>query len=204
MGLLTFKGGLHPYDGKELSKDQPIKEYLPQGDLVFPLSQHIGAPAKACVKKNDRVLVGQKIAEGCREQLQKLRGTYTLFAVPVIADCTLEDAGISVEDYMQRIPGQSFTLYFFYAPEEDQEPDTGVLASELQNMLLKMPFIHGVVKAYFTSEETLRLVQEYMESVPEPGFDLMEITENAAVLERPYQDGAVQITEEDLMKVLCR
>ena len=148
--------------------------------------------------------VGQKIAEGCREQLQKLRGTYTLFAVPVIADCTLEDAGLSVEDYMQRIPGQSFTLYFFYAPEEDQEPDTGVLASELQNMLLKMPFIHGVVKAYFTSEETLRRVQEYMESVPEPGFDLMEITENASVLERPYQDGAVQITEEDLMKVLCR
>ena len=63
MGLLTFKGGLHPYDGKELSKDQPITQYLPQGDLVLPLSQHIGAPAKACVKKNDRVLVGQRIAE---------------------------------------------------------------------------------------------------------------------------------------------
>lgn len=30
MGLLTFKGGLHPYDGKELSKDKPITEYLPQ------------------------------------------------------------------------------------------------------------------------------------------------------------------------------
>ena len=45
MGLLTFKGGLHPYDGKELSKDKPITEYLPQGELVYPLSQHIGAPA---------------------------------------------------------------------------------------------------------------------------------------------------------------
>ncbi|MEE1228825.1 MAG: electron transport complex subunit RsxC [Lachnospiraceae bacterium] len=63
MGLLTFKGGLHPYDGKELSKDKPIKEYLPQGELVYPLSQHIGAPAVACVKKGDHVLVGQKIAE---------------------------------------------------------------------------------------------------------------------------------------------
>ena len=63
MGLLTFRGGLHPYDGKELSKDRPIQDYLPQGELVFPLSQHIGAPAKALVKKNDRVLVGQKIAE---------------------------------------------------------------------------------------------------------------------------------------------
>lgn len=63
MGLLTFKGGLHPYDGKELSMNQPIQEYLPKGDLVFPLSQHIGAPAKPLVKKGDRVLVGQKIAE---------------------------------------------------------------------------------------------------------------------------------------------
>lgn len=63
MGLLTFKGGLHPYDGKELSKEKPITEYLPKGELVYPLSQHIGAPAVACVKKGDRVLVGQKIAE---------------------------------------------------------------------------------------------------------------------------------------------
>jgi electron transport complex protein RnfC len=31
--------------------------------MVFPLSQHIGKPAKAIVKKNDPVLVGQKLAE---------------------------------------------------------------------------------------------------------------------------------------------
>ena len=43
MGLLTFKGGLHPYDGKELSKDKPITEYLPQGELVYPLSQEADA-----------------------------------------------------------------------------------------------------------------------------------------------------------------
>ena len=67
MGLLTFKGGLHPYDGKELSKDKAITEYLPQGEMVYPLSQHIGAPAVACVKKGDNVLVGQKIAEAGME-----------------------------------------------------------------------------------------------------------------------------------------
>ena len=63
MGLLTFAGGIHPYEGKELSMDMPIKEYLPKGDCVYPLSQHIGAPATPIVKKGDRVLVGQKIAE---------------------------------------------------------------------------------------------------------------------------------------------
>ena len=63
MALLTFKGGVHPYDGKDLSKDKPILEVQPKGNLVYPLSQHIGAPAKPIVAVGDRVLVNQKIAE---------------------------------------------------------------------------------------------------------------------------------------------
>ncbi len=63
MAKFTFNGGIHPFDGKELSKDKPIKEILPKGDMVYPLSQHIGAPATPIVNKGDRVLAGQKIAE---------------------------------------------------------------------------------------------------------------------------------------------
>lgn len=64
MAKLTFLGGIHPYDGKDLSKDKPIRDVLPKGEMVYPLSQHIGAPAQALVAKGDRVLAGQKIAEG--------------------------------------------------------------------------------------------------------------------------------------------
>ncbi|MGN0405929.1 MAG: electron transport complex subunit RsxC [Bariatricus sp.] len=63
MGLLTFKGGVHPNDGKSLAKDKEIVELLPKGDLVYPLSQHIGAPASPVVAKGDHVLKGQIIAE---------------------------------------------------------------------------------------------------------------------------------------------
>ena len=63
MAKSTFVGGVHPYEGKELTKDKPIKDVLPKGDLVYPLSQHIGAPAVPIVKKGDHVLRGQKIAE---------------------------------------------------------------------------------------------------------------------------------------------
>ena len=59
----TFKGGIHPNDGKSLSKDEPIVSILPKGDLVYPLSQHIGAPANPIVAVGDQVLRGQKIAE---------------------------------------------------------------------------------------------------------------------------------------------
>ena len=63
MGLKTFKGGVHPFEGKELAGDAPIKEVLPKGELVFPMSQHIGAPATPVVAVGDTVLKGQKIAE---------------------------------------------------------------------------------------------------------------------------------------------
>ena len=63
MGLATFKGGVHPYEGKELSESKPIQVLMPKGELVFPLSQHIGAPANPLVKKGDQVLAGQIIAE---------------------------------------------------------------------------------------------------------------------------------------------
>ena len=42
MALLTFKGGIHPDDGKNLAKDKAIVEVAPKGDLVYPISQHIG------------------------------------------------------------------------------------------------------------------------------------------------------------------
>ena len=63
MALLTFKGGVHPDDGKSLAKDKAIVSVKPEGALVYPVSQHIGAPASPVVAVGDRVLKGQKIAE---------------------------------------------------------------------------------------------------------------------------------------------
>ena len=60
----TFKHGIHhARDGKVLTKDAPIRAFQPTGEAVYPLSQHIGTPAKAIVSVGDTVQVGQKIAE---------------------------------------------------------------------------------------------------------------------------------------------
>ncbi len=59
----TFKGGLHPFGGKELTKDKAPVELKPKGELVFPVTMHAGAPAKPIVAVGDKVLAGQKIAE---------------------------------------------------------------------------------------------------------------------------------------------
>ncbi len=57
MRLLTFRGGVHPPDNKHWTADKQIEDLLPKGDLVFPMSQHIGAPCMPAVKKGDYVHV---------------------------------------------------------------------------------------------------------------------------------------------------
>lgn len=60
---MTFKGGAHPNEGKALSENCRIRALDLQGEFVFPMSQHIGAPAKPVVAPGDRVLAGQKLGE---------------------------------------------------------------------------------------------------------------------------------------------
>ncbi len=61
--MKTFRiGGVHPKENK-LSAEKPIEVLDLPKQAVFPLSQHIGAPATAIVKRGDVVKVGTKIAE---------------------------------------------------------------------------------------------------------------------------------------------
>ncbi|NLE19905.1 MAG: electron transport complex subunit RsxC [Clostridiales bacterium] len=62
---LSFKGGIHPlrerHEGKNASKGQPIRAYIPQS-VCIPMDMHIGAPSAPVVAKGDRVKMGQVIA----------------------------------------------------------------------------------------------------------------------------------------------
>jgi electron transport complex protein RnfC len=59
--LKTFPGGLHPHDSKQATAHKPIEQSPLPAELVLPLSQHIGAPAEACVEVGEVVLKGQMI-----------------------------------------------------------------------------------------------------------------------------------------------
>ncbi|MCI6504077.1 MAG: electron transport complex subunit RsxC [Prevotella sp.] len=63
MKTRTFRiGGIHPAENK-LSNDAVTQPAPLPKQAVFPMGQHIGAPAKPIVKKGDKVKVGTMIAE---------------------------------------------------------------------------------------------------------------------------------------------
>ena len=61
---LTFKGGIHPPDSKELSKERAIRRARAPKKVVIPLSQHIGAPCKPVVAIGQRVKAGEIVGTG--------------------------------------------------------------------------------------------------------------------------------------------
>lgn len=62
MAHVTFKGGVYPHKRKRFTREKTLEEYLPKGDLVYPLLQHIGGMAVPVVEPGERVLEGQLIA----------------------------------------------------------------------------------------------------------------------------------------------
>ena len=59
----SFFGGVHPAENKSYARDVAVQEFPAPDILVVPMSQHIGAPCKPLVKKNDLVKKGQKIGD---------------------------------------------------------------------------------------------------------------------------------------------
>ena len=45
MAHVTFKGGVFPHKRKRFTREKALEEYLPKGDLIYPLRQHIGGTA---------------------------------------------------------------------------------------------------------------------------------------------------------------
>ena len=61
--LATFKGGVHPHDYKELSKDKGIEVFPLPKTVTILMAQQIGAPSKPIVSIGQEVRTGEPIAQ---------------------------------------------------------------------------------------------------------------------------------------------
>ncbi|MFI3262873.1 MAG: electron transport complex subunit RsxC [Rikenellaceae bacterium] len=117
--LKRFKiGGIHPHDNK-LSKTAAI-EVLPLAQkVVIPLSQHIGAPAKAIVKKGDTVKVGDMIAEAGGFVSAAVHSSVS--GVVEKVDVITDNMGLSKMAVMIKVEGDEWNENIDRSPELKKE-----------------------------------------------------------------------------------
>ncbi|MGD8239701.1 MAG: electron transport complex subunit RsxC, partial [Armatimonadota bacterium] len=60
---MRFRHGVHPPELKELTAAEKIRRMPFPDEVVLPLSQHTGAPAKPLVRAGDRVERGDMVGE---------------------------------------------------------------------------------------------------------------------------------------------
>ena len=102
MKKYTFRGGIHPlhdsHEGKEATRLQPIKPYVPQS-VCIPVNMHIGAPSKPIVTKGEHVFMGQVIAEAVGA-----------FGIPVHASVSGEVTEVASKQMLGTKPSACITI----------------------------------------------------------------------------------------------
>ncbi len=121
----SFRGGVHPYDGKELTAEKPFRVLDAGVELAFLLSQHIGAPAKAIVKKGDHVLEGQMIAEAggfvSAPVFSSVSGTVKAIEKRRSASGAMVDAIIVTNDFQhEKVPTQPLEGMEAYCAQQQE------------------------------------------------------------------------------------
>ncbi|WP_301746670.1 electron transport complex subunit RsxC [uncultured Duncaniella sp.] len=114
MKLHTFKiGGVHPAENK-VAAGKPIVTLPLPAEVVLPVAQHIGAPAKPVVKKGDKVKRGDRVAEA---------GGF------VSAHIHTPISGTVVKIDVARTPqGMPVEAIFIKSDEADREADAAAIA----------------------------------------------------------------------------
>ena len=116
MNLNTFKiGGVHPAENK-IAAGKPIETLPLPTEVVLPVAQHIGAPAKPIVKKGDHVKRGDLVAEA---------GGF------VSAPIHTPISGTVVKVDVARTPqGMPVEAIFIKSDEADRQADAEAIASQ--------------------------------------------------------------------------
>lgn len=192
MKLHTFSiGGVHPTENK-IAAGKPIENLPLPEQVVLPVSQHIGAPAKALVKKGDKVTRGQCVAEA---------GGF------VSAPVHTPISGTVVKVDTARTPqGMPVEAIYIKSDEADREADAKAIAelkpkSDAEVSLLDSKAIIGAIKDAGIVGLGGATFPTHVKLSPPPGMKADVVIINAAECE-PCLSCDDQLMREESAKIV--
>lgn len=126
MNVLTFPRGIHPHDSKEFTADKAIDYILPKkgSKIVFPMSQHLGAPATPIVNVGDYVLIGDKIGEASAFVSAPVHASVSGTVVAIenrLSSSGNESLSIVIENDAEYKESESINGHFDYTKMSNEE-----------------------------------------------------------------------------------
>lgn len=167
------------------------------GDVLFRAS--VDSNGKGVSDNYVSRLVCQKLADKVAQNLDALKGVYYIYVKAMTEPSMLDNPNITIEEFMEVVPKNKFTIHVSYAPEETNAKE----ASEgFMNILKGMEYLSGRINLYVMDELMLAKVQEYMETHDKcyDGYQQMMKEYFAGVIY--FEKGTVTSAKEEIVEML--
>ena len=136
----TFRGGVHPDEHKELSRDQALRVYDAKGEMVFLLSQHIGDTIRVSVSADpvEELIIAKKLLN-CFGLVEKVPN---LISCPTCGRIQYDMLPIAekVEKYLNTLHSNITVAVMgcpVNGPQEASRADIGIAGGYKQGLLFK-------------------------------------------------------------------
>lgn len=140
--------------------------------------------------------VCRKVEEQIAENISTLKGYFIVKSHAVIKSIRSNDSDMSISEFVEQIPENSFAVYLHYCPEQDSAQNVYQALSKTFNHL---EMLKGNIQFYITDEKTLKSVQGYFEENSKIYSEYKKILENSHHIIIPFENGTIQMTEDDFL-----
>lgn len=135
----------------------------------------------------------RRLEETVKENLSQLPGYLEVKASSFLEKVKYTDPSMSVKEFVNLIPNNSFDVYVYFSPMEGSKELYQILSKAMNNM----GGIDGSLHFYSVEEEKLKEIQEYLTENAKLNFDFQQSLDAAAEITIPFEDGSFQMTEDE-------
>lgn len=140
-------------------------------------------------------LVCQKISDRIAENLNDLNGIYYIHTAFLVDPPGLIDVKMTVEQYMEICPDDTYHIYLNYCPEQ---MNAGAFYESLSHMFTGLEGMSGRIYLYIVNERVLSDIQEYLEDHDKMYDDYFHIVEAYDVGIIPFKNGKIQLKSSEI------
>ena len=134
-----------------------------------------------------------KISEQAAKNLDRMPGYYYLYTHGLGPQPITDDTEITVKDYAELNPYNSFRVEVFVVPEKK---DADAFYNGLMGIFDSMDYLKADVCLYIINEEQMEDIQAFFEENDSLDYDFMRLTEKCFSIDISYTDGKVEMSKD--------
>lgn len=165
----------------------------------FLFRAYVNSDGKAISDNYVTKIVCADLADKVAKNLDELGGIYYIFAEAKMEPKMLDNTELTLEEFLQVYPKNQFIIYINYCPEEKEADE---IYQSLENALLGLPDISGVIRFFIMDEAMLSKVQDYRETRDRCYDDYKDMTEPHLAGVLPFENGRIKCTREEFREKL--